>query len=575
MVCVDGTDTDGVPRDADELAWQCFKTYRERGFPDACNHLESGSLAVIDQSRRQFYLSRDWIGHYPMFYSFRNVETGTAMAFSNWRNHLLQWQENPEFDIEAVRAHARHGHRHGSRTLFKKLFMIPPGLCLHVPILNKTTESTVELRRWYSPSLKTSTNSYGSTIDRFRKTLDAAIASRMRGDGNNIVMLSSGSDSTLLLDRLTTICGKPVKTVTYGYTTSPQPENPLARTIANAYGTDHTEIMLDPAESTVEDLTYALWTSYVPLGVASMALECRPLLRTLQEIHPSGGALFWGYEHGFHTPNLRWQELLAYPVYVYAKPLWSLASHMPVVGRRIAPDLGYMFSPSYSTYASRMTAQEASVHLASVRSLLSQASTLGEVWNVKHFSRDLGMAETMMLAHRALWKPFSLAFPYHDKAFMEFNASTPFRHRFKMNFRQMLKSGYVDSKHLVLAARENGSGIKGAGLLGNNWGAYETFLPVACNSPFGEAISEIVTNLRYDEGSQDEDARWFRKNQGSFPTEGDEKIVIACGQRLLHILRIASIELTYRMFVEQHSFLEPPTLKTAEKRLAGYPESRQ
>jgi asparagine synthase (glutamine-hydrolysing) len=134
---------------------------------------------------------------------------------------------------------------------------------------------------------------------RLRETIDEAVRLHLRSDVPLGAFLSGGVDSTAVVAAMSRLTSQPIKTFSIGFADQAFDESPYARQAAQALGTEHHELILEPQKlDVIDDI---VWHLDEPLGdnsaiptyaVSAMAAEHVKVVLT----GDGGDELFGGYD---------------------------------------------------------------------------------------------------------------------------------------------------------------------------------------------------------------------------------------------------------------------------------------
>jgi asparagine synthase (glutamine-hydrolysing) len=205
------------------------------------------AFAIWDQPKRRLFLARDRVGKKPLYYADR----GSCFAFASEIQGLLQ---NPavhrEVDLAAVDCYLSWGYVPAPLTGFKNISKLPPAHFLVLDVGRDGAATRVE-RYWdlqYSPKLTMAESEAGEHL---REKLTAAVRYRLMSDVPLGAFLSGGIDSSIVVGLMAEISGARVKTFSIGFDDDDYNELRFARAIAQRWGTDHTERIVQPDELAV------------------------------------------------------------------------------------------------------------------------------------------------------------------------------------------------------------------------------------------------------------------------------------------------------------------------------------
>jgi asparagine synthase (glutamine-hydrolysing) len=205
------------------------------------------AFAIWDQPKRRLFLARDRVGKKPLYY----FDNGRCFAFASELQGLLQNPEvHREVDLEAVDSYLSWGYVPAPLTGFKNVSKLPPAHFLVFDAGPDRTRTLLE-RYWdlqYSPKFKMSES---EAAEHLREKLTEAVRYRLISDVPLGAFLSGGIDSSIVVGLMAEVSGTRVKTFSIGFDDDDYNELRFARTIAERWSTDHTELTVKPDELAV------------------------------------------------------------------------------------------------------------------------------------------------------------------------------------------------------------------------------------------------------------------------------------------------------------------------------------
>lgn len=224
------------------------------------------AFAVWDARRSRLVLGRDRVGKKPLFY----WHGGGGLVFGSEIKALFADSAVPrELDRSAIPAYLSFGYVPTPRTFYEGIRSLPSG---HVLTFEPGGEPRIE-RYWKPPVCE------ADSVPRLELSLDAAAAGvrsrledavqrRLVADVPLGAFLSGGIDSSAIVAIMASRADHPVRTFTIGFEdTEGFDERPYGRLVAERYGTDHHEFVVQPkAVDLVERL---VWHHDQPFGDSS------------------------------------------------------------------------------------------------------------------------------------------------------------------------------------------------------------------------------------------------------------------------------------------------------------------
>lgn len=235
--------------------------YEELG--SDCVHKLRGmfAFAIFDERQRRLLLARDRLGIKPMHYAF----SGNRLLFgSEIKAILAAAPELSKVNSQALLQYFYFGYVLDPETSFQSIRKLPPGHILEFD------GSEVQVRRyWDLPEYATySPRSKEECLDELEERLGEAVRIRLMADVPLGAFLSGGTDSSTIVALMARFSPKPVKTFSIGFRDAECNEAPYARKVAESFGTEHHELILEPdIVETVESLSSSLEE---PFGDSSM-----------------------------------------------------------------------------------------------------------------------------------------------------------------------------------------------------------------------------------------------------------------------------------------------------------------
>jgi asparagine synthase (glutamine-hydrolysing) len=229
-----------------------LEAYRTWG--DACVERLRGmfAFALWDRERRRLLLARDRLGKKPLFYWQRD---GLLLFASEPKALLAHGAIGRTVDWEALRHYLAFGYTPAVRSIFAEIRKVPAG---HIAAL---AEGRLTLARyWALPPGSGVPGALRTPADAaalVREALREAVRVRLESDVPLGVFLSGGIDSSAIVASMREVTSQRIATFTVGFGQAAPSfdELPYARQVAQRFGTDHHEEVLEPV---VADLLPAI-----------------------------------------------------------------------------------------------------------------------------------------------------------------------------------------------------------------------------------------------------------------------------------------------------------------------------
>ncbi|MBN2070039.1 MAG: asparagine synthase (glutamine-hydrolyzing) [Candidatus Krumholzibacteriota bacterium] len=257
------------------------------------------ALALWDKANSRLVIARDRLGIKPLYTS---IVDGTLLFASEMKSILAHPRFRREVDPESISSYLGYRCVPGEKTLFTGIEKLSPG---HLLIVENGYMSKV--RYWNLPAPgKGRDRGEEYYISKIRSLLKRSVKSRMISDVPLGAYLSGGLDSSIIVSIMARLSAKPVKTYTIGFEDEGFNELKYARAVANAFRTDHTEIIVDDREY-IDLIPRLIRMKDAPLAVANevpLHIMSRELRKDITVVLSGEGAdeLFAGYGRIFRSP---------------------------------------------------------------------------------------------------------------------------------------------------------------------------------------------------------------------------------------------------------------------------------
>ncbi len=249
------------------------------------------AIALYDEKKDLLILARDRLGKKPLHYAMHN---GRLLFGSEIKAILAIHPELAEIDLEGLLQYFYFGYIPDPLTAFRTIRKLPAG---H---LMESHKGEIKIRQyWDVPEYDTSTLTEEECLEQLEHRLDEAVRIRLISDVPLGALLSGGVDSSIIVALMARATSKPVKTFSIGFEAEQFNESAYARQVAEKFGTDHHELILQP--DLEETLMYLSEMMEEPFGDSSMLptyYVCRMARRevTVALSGDGGDELFAGYD---------------------------------------------------------------------------------------------------------------------------------------------------------------------------------------------------------------------------------------------------------------------------------------
>jgi asparagine synthase (glutamine-hydrolysing) len=235
--------------------------YEERG-DEAVRVLDGMfAFALWDARKRRLLLARDRTGKKPLFYH----DGPRLFAFASEVKGLLAHPEVPhERDESALPLYLTYGYVPTPRTLYRNIRSLPPA---HLLV---ATEAGLEgpSPYWQVQFRNGEVADEHEAEETFQSLLRRAVERRLVADVPLGAFLSGGLDSSSVVALMAETAGGRVKTFTIGFAGAKEyDERDHARVVAERFGTEHTEFVIEPR--TLDLVDRLVWHHDGPFGDSS------------------------------------------------------------------------------------------------------------------------------------------------------------------------------------------------------------------------------------------------------------------------------------------------------------------
>src|SRR5271170_2927063 len=219
------------------------------------------ALAIYDKKKRKLVLARDRVGKKPLHYALLKDKLYFASEITSI---LAVAPELAEINAQALLDYLYYGYVPDPLTAFTGIHKLPAGHLLEFE------DGKIQIRQyWDLPAYNTHVpKSEDECLEELEHRLLEATRIRLISDVPLGAFLSGGTDSSTIVALMARASSAPVKTFSIGFSKNDFNEAEYARMVAEKFGTDHHEMILEPnVVETVEHLTSSLEE---PFGDSSM-----------------------------------------------------------------------------------------------------------------------------------------------------------------------------------------------------------------------------------------------------------------------------------------------------------------
>ena len=257
------------------------------------------AFAIYDKIKKRLFLARDRLGIKPLYYTVTNKE----IVFASEIKAILKHPNvKKKVNLYGISSYLSYRYVLGKETLFEGIYTLQPGHFLVYENGNIDEE-----QYWELPVISQKEDKGDEYyVKKLRELLTRSVKRRMISDVPLGAYLSGGLDSSIIVALMSEISNEPVKTFSVGFKEEGFNEFEYANIMAERYGTDHREILLN-AEKYIELMPKLIKCKDAPLSVANevpLYEMSKELKKDITVVLSGEGAdeLFGGYGRIFRSP---------------------------------------------------------------------------------------------------------------------------------------------------------------------------------------------------------------------------------------------------------------------------------
>ena len=247
--------------------------YEEYG--DGCVNFLRGmfAFAIWNGKKKELFIARDRLGVKPLYYA--HLEDG-SLYFASEIKALFQANAlPPEVNFPALPDYLANHATSGEETLYRGVKRLLPGHTL------SWRDGKVEIKKYWDVSFKKTEDKGRSDADyiaEWSEMFRTSVRLRLMADVPLGMFLSGGIDSSAIAAVMSTMVDEPIKTFSVAFAEREANELEYARLVAEAYKTNHHEVVVSPDEF-FHALPRLVWHEDEPLAhPSSVALYFVSLL---------------------------------------------------------------------------------------------------------------------------------------------------------------------------------------------------------------------------------------------------------------------------------------------------------
>ena len=198
------------------------------------------AIALYDHAGDRLVLVRDRVGEKPLYWARHR---GGIVFASELKGLFADPLFERHLDPAGLDAYLAFGYVPGDLSLIRGVSKLPPGHLAIVPL----SGGDVQVRRyWQLPVAAAGAADEGALVDELEELMRSAVGEQLQADVPVAVLLSGGTDSSLVTACAAAASSQAVNTFSVGFPGAGTfDERPHARRIAHYFGTRHTELDLE------------------------------------------------------------------------------------------------------------------------------------------------------------------------------------------------------------------------------------------------------------------------------------------------------------------------------------------
>jgi asparagine synthase (glutamine-hydrolysing) len=235
--------------------------YEEHG--SACVDYLRGmfAFAIWDKNKRELFVARDRLGVKPLYYV--HSDDGSLYFSSEIKALLEAGAVKPQINYSVLADYLANHSPSGEETLFGGVKRLLPGHLL------TWRDGEVAIRRYWDVSFSEKDaedqRDDATYIEQWSELFRESVRLRLMADVPLGMFLSGGIDSSAIAAVMSGMVSEPIKTFSVAFAEREANELEYARLVAEAYKTNHHEIIVSP-EQFFEALPQLVWHEDEPLA---------------------------------------------------------------------------------------------------------------------------------------------------------------------------------------------------------------------------------------------------------------------------------------------------------------------
>jgi len=226
LACITNSDTETILHAYAKLGPMCFNDF-DGMF----------ALAIYDRKAKELFITRDRAGKKPVYY----FSDGNRFLFASELN-AIRSELDLQINEEHLHQYVRMGYFYKSSTPYKNVWELPAGCFATIPL----DKPEVKVQRWWNISkayTERSTDNFDEALLKTDHLIHLAVQRRVESSDLEVGSFLSGGIDSGLVSAIAKTYNPRLKTFTVSFD-GEYDEAPLAKLVAQRYGTSHHEIKI-------------------------------------------------------------------------------------------------------------------------------------------------------------------------------------------------------------------------------------------------------------------------------------------------------------------------------------------
>lgn len=277
-----------------------------------CDRLEGMfAFAIYDENSRKLFLARDHVGQKPLFYARVNgclIVASEIKAIKSFIDRKFEMRHESVIDFLV------YGYIPDPNTWFREIKSVLPGHFMNVDAGDDKLPIR-ETQYWcYTPPVSPASVSTGEAREILSEQVQRCVRSHLIADVDVGALLSGGVDSGSIVATASQSLGAGLQTFSIGFESAYQDELPLARLMAEKFGTTHRERIVEEIEyqSSVDDVLAIFDQPFADSSLVPTRAVCELAAENVKVVLTGDGGdeTFGGYNLGTYLSPFHDRQLL-------------------------------------------------------------------------------------------------------------------------------------------------------------------------------------------------------------------------------------------------------------------------